>query len=478
MELTPAQWMDLLESRFTAPTGQRWQDDADRPQGLVARNKKLDLLWSYFVGDPPLPKVAYEYQDIFKDLLRKARSNYAEMCVTAVVDRLELLAVSTDVDDSANGDDRAAELMEESGLAAQLKDAFTYLCALGESYMLVMPGDDGPTFQAIDPRRCIGVTDPKNPIRLRAALIRSYDVESRQEQAHLYLPGKRWLLTRDGSQWRGLDDTDALTVAGLDGLGGIPIVRFENKLGLGEYEAHVDVLDRIIDTTLSRLVLSKFQAFRQRGVSGDEPDDDLYDDESEAATGDLARQASDWGEVFKAGPGAVWKVPAGWQFWESQQADMQGLLLSKRDDVKEFAAVTHTPLYLITPDDANGSAAGAGMLREALTCKVRDRRARVTPALKLLWRIAFAMDTVTQKRTKIRLHWGPIELNSLAEKGSASAQSKGVLSRRKILSEVWEMDPQDIEDNETELAAEAILTPTQPGAASPAIPVTAGDAAA
>lgn len=145
------------------------------------------------------------------------------------------------------------------------------------------------------------------------------------------------------------------------------------------------------------------------------------------------------------------------------------LLQAKRDDVKEFAAVTHTPLYLITPDDANGSAAGAGLLREALTCKVRDRRARVTPSLKLLWRIVFAMDGNKTRGNKIKLHWGPIEFNSLAEKGSASAQATGVLSRRRILSEVWEMEPQDIEDNEIELAAQSMLD----GAAPAPEPATA-----
>lgn len=486
--LAPAQWFDRLQARFTAPTAEKWQDKADRPCDPKPRNEQLDLLWSYYKGDPPLPQVADEFQDIFRDLLRKARCNYAEMCVTAVTNRMDLLAVSTGVDDSANGDDRAAELMEESGFAAQLKDLLDYYCAMGEAYAMVVPTVFGPIIHAIDPRRCVGIADPDNPTRLRAVLVKSYDVEADEEIAHLFLKGEKWTLQRDGSEWKRLSDKPE-EITGLDELGGIPVVRFLNKHGLGEYEAHIDVLDRIIDDTLTRLVMTKFQAFKQRGVSGDEDEEDEYDTEEPviADGGQPTKQVTDWNEVFKAGPGAVWKVPAGWQFWEGNQADMGPLLQAKRDDVKEFAAVTHTPLYLITPDDANGSAQGAGLLREALTSKVRDRRARVVPGLKLLWRIVFAMDGDASRGKKIKLHWGPIEFNSLAEKGSASAQATSVLSRRKVLEKVWEMDPADIEENELEMAAQAILDgaqqppppPTQSGSVPPVAepqvaPVAAG----
>ncbi len=459
--LTPSEWFDRLERRFTADTKPRWQDKASRPDEPRPRNEQMDLLWSYYVGDPPLPQIAPEFADIFRDIMRKSRSNYAEMCVTAVVDRMDILAVSTSADDSPNGDDRAAELMEDTGFAAQLKDLFTYYCALGEGYLMMVPTADGPTIHAIDPRRCVGIGDPNNPVRLRAALVKSYDVEEDEEIAHLFLPGEKWTLRRnDMNEWERISDSPE-PVEGLDEFGGIPVVRFENKLGLGEYEAHVDVLDRIIDTTLQRMVLTRFQAFKQRGVSGDEPEEDEYDDENQVEdSADPNRQETDWNEVFKAGPGAVWKVPAGWQFWEGQPTDLGPMLQAKRDDVKEFAAVTHTPLYMITPDDANGSAAGAGLLGEVLKSKVRDRRSRVIPGLKLVWRMVFAMDGKSKRAadvTAIKLQWGPIDFNSLAEKGSATAQAKGVLSKQRIMREIWEMPPEDIEENLAELEAERIL---------------------
>ncbi|WP_308161807.1 phage portal protein [Mycolicibacterium goodii] len=437
----------------------RWQDQRSRPEEHLPRNQMLDLLWSYYVGDPPLPQIAPEFQDIFRDVLRKSRSNYAEMCVTAVVDRMELLAVATDSDDTPNGDDRAAEIMEDTGFAATMKDLLDYFCVMGEAYGMVVPSPFGPMIHAIDPRRCVGIKDPYNPTRLRAALVKSYDVEEDEEIAHLFLPGEKWTLRRnDSRQWERISDEPEV-IEGLDELGGIPVVLFENKHGMGEYEAHVDVLDRIIDTTLQRMVLMRYQAFKQRGVSGDEADVEEFDEDGNPIEMS-EKEATDWNEVFKAGPGAVWKVPAGWSFWESGQADLTGMLNAKRDDVKEFAAVTHTPLYLITPDDANGSAAGAGLLREGLTSKVRDRRARVQPQLKLLWRITFAMDTNTEREkpvTKVKLRWGPIEFKTLAEKGSATSQAKDVLSKQRIMRDIWEMPPEDIEENLAELDAERLL---------------------
>lgn len=480
--MTPQEWFEKLNARFTATTAERWKDKLARPMLPQPRDKWLDTLWSYRVGDPPLPQIAPEFADTFKDALRKARSNHAPMCVQAMLDRTELEAISTNLDGDTNGDDIAAEIMEETGLQTRLKDMQDFKYSMGESFGMVVPpvGDAKfPTVHAIDPRRCVGIVDDDNPVRLKAALVKSYNVEEDIQEAHLFLPGGKWTVKYDGTKWANLSAEPDEVVEGLDDLGGIPVVRLENPNGLGEYEPHVDVLDRIIDTTLMRIVIMKFQGFKQRGVSGDEDEDDLaeydaddYDDADVETRNDLISEAAKWDRIFKAGPGAVWKVPAGWKFWESGPTDLTGVLQAKRDDVKEFAAVTFTPLYLVSPDDANGSATGADVLRESLTSKCRDRRVRDTPALKLLWRIIFAMCKEPRTVKTIKLEWGPIEFRSLSEKASATTQVKGTLSMKRILTDIWDMSPQEAQDNINELVAESLLLPaatTQPQT-SPARP--------
>jgi hypothetical protein len=432
-DLTPSDWFDLLDARFTARTHEVWQDG--RPfatDHLLPRHKALDRLWSYYVGDPPLPDVAEKYREIFREEMRKARCNYAPMCVGAMLDRMELQAVSTAQDEDTNGDDLAADIMDESGFAAQFKDCLAYMFGMGEGFAMVIPGDPLPSIYAIDPRRCVGIPDPQNPVRLQAALVKEFDPIRQVQRAYLFLPGEKWELEMGSiNQWQ-LTSTTAEPVTGIDHLGGVPIVRFENANGLGEYEPHVDLLDRINDTTLQRMVLTKYQSFRQRAVILEDDGDDNGDEE-EPPNLDM--------DGLSADPGSLW-VLRGAKFWESNQADLTPIITAKRDDVKEFAAVTSTPLHLITPDAANGSAEGAGLMRESATSKIRDRRARVTPPLKLLWRIAFSFANAPE-RSRVRLHWGPIEFRSLAEKGSATAQSGTALSLERTLTDIWELSPQE-----------------------------------
>lgn len=472
-ELTPEQWFDKLQQRFTADTRPQWLDNETRPCRPRPRHEQLDLLWSYYVGDPPLPQVAPEYEDVFRDIMRKSRCNPAEMCVSAVVARMELQGVSTKLDNDANGDDIANDIMENSGFASQFKDIEVFKSAMGESFGMVVPAPAGssekPTIHAIDPRRAVGIDDPINPVRLKAAMVKSYDVETNEEVAHMFLPGKKYTRRRENGDWNDFEPVE--DIEDLDDLGGIPVVKFSNPLGMGEYEGHLDLLDKLIDVTLQSMVLIRYQAFRPTAAIGDEPEEGEYDDEStdfgdttygppaslDAVDHQPKPQVTDFKKVLKAGPGEVWRLPAEWTIWQGQQADVVGMLQMKRDTAKEFAAYSHTPLYLITPDDANGSAEGAGLLREALTSKCRDRRSRDTVSTKLLWRIAFAMAGQKARGADIKLRWGPLEFKSLAEKASASSQAVGVLSKQRIMRDIWEMPPEDIAENIAELEVDRVM---------------------
>ncbi len=474
-DLTPQEWFDKLNSRFTKATRPEWSDRFHRPVAIRPRNEVLDTLWSYNVGDAPLPQVAEGYEDAFRDVIRQARCNYAPMCVNAMLDRMELHAVSTLIDNDAGGDDVAARIMDESGFGAMAKDLFSYQFSMGESFAMAVDNDTNtPTAHAIDPRRCIGIPDPANPIRLRAAVVKDYDPVQEVESAHLFLPGRRWDVKFDGTKWAIGNTDQPELITGLDRLGGIPIVRFLNPHGLGEYERHLDLLDRINDMTLKRLIVVAYQAFRQRAIIGDDQDDADEDEDSEPIDWDALAAT-----VFRANPGALWKVPDGFKFWESQALDLSSILNAKRDDVKEFAAVTGTPLHLITPDAANGSAEGAGLMRESATSKIRDRRARVTPQMKLLWRILFAFAGEADRGTSMKLHWGPVEFRTLAEKASASSQAVGTLSLQQRNEQIWEMSPEETEANINQMAAEQILLPTAPTQPTPqpapAAPATAPD---
>lgn len=477
---SPEWWFDRLMAGFSARKPAPWRPMDSNPDSLVndTRADRLERLWAYHVGRAPLPEVADGYTEVFRAVMRKARSNYAAMCVAAMLHRMKLTSVATGVD-STGDDDLFAEIAEVSNWEAMVSDLFTFLFVMSESYGMVVPPKNGgaPMITAMDPRICIGDINPANPQVLRAALVRSFDDMFGTETAVLFLPGKAFHARRQsvgalGQPLMGKWEWDSERggeagedVPNIDDWGGIPVVRLDNANGLGEFESHLDLLDRINDTTLQRIVIAWYQSFRQRAVKGDLEGDT---DDAEPMT------LEEFRNMFSADPGALWKVPAGVEFWESQQADFGPILNAKRDDVKEFAAVTFTPLNLITPDAANQSAEGASLVREGINHKVGDRRARVTPKLKMLLRMAFAMAGEPERGSKIKLNWGPLENNSLADKGSATAQVKGVLSLRSILIDIWGMSPQEAEDNITQLSAEQLLAVTTALAGQNRTPQNAG----
>lgn len=464
---SPAWWLDFLGQRFEERD--RTFDLLDplrpvnqQPIPYRTRRQRMNLLWSYYIGQPPLPQVAQDYTQTFCEVLRKGRATYAPMAITPMMDRMQLNGVSTGVDSSADGDDVARRIMEYSNFAAAIKDALAYLFVMSEAYLMVVPAapdalDKTPLITAEDPRTCIGQPDPMNPNQLQAALKIGYDPVLQREVVWLFLDGKRYQASRastpflggaftsQGFEW----DGDPVDMPELEGIGRVPIVQLVNARGMGEFEPHLDLLDRINDTILQRIVLTWYQSFRQRAVIGDlEGDDDDLDAPDEQI---------DWNDIFRADPGALWRVPKDVTFWESNQAELTPILTCIRDDVKEFAAVTSTPLHLITPDAANQSAEGASLMREGLVFKVKDRRARLAPRLIEAWKIAFAFAGEPQRGKDIKLNWGNIESFSLTEKTAAIGQTRGILSRERQLIDIMEMTPDEATQNMQELLQDDIL---------------------
>lgn len=469
---SPEWWLDHLLQKFQARD--HTYDIQDpvvdggwrQPVYWRTRRERLNLLWAYYIGRPPLPRIGEKARETFRDVLRTARANYAPKAIQPVVDRMDLLGVRTGVSDGIEGDDVGKRIMEYSNLSAAIKDAFIYLFVMSESYLMVIPAtedaaDQTPLVTAEDPRTCIGEPDPMNPNHLRAALKIGYDSMHNRVLAWLFVGGKKytascagndmWALSSYGAasfEWEGAP-VDLPGLAAVDSQ--VPIIQLVNARGMGEFEPHLDVLDRINDGIMRRIQITAYQSAKQRAIIGD-----LEDDAEDDGT-DASKEEINWDTVFDAAPDALWRVPAGTEFWESNPADITGILSSIRDDVKEFAGCVDTPLQLIAPDSANQTAEGASALKEGLVFKVKDRRARTKPRLIEVFKVAFAFAGESARASNIELIWGPVESFSLSEKAAAINQTKGVLSRNRQLQDIMEMTPDQIQQNEQELHQDAIL---------------------
>lgn len=472
---SPAWWFKILaaelqDRRHGRLGAKKWSRTTRKPTRV---RPPLDVLHDHFRGDPPLRGVAEAYEDAFREVTRLGRLNMAELVVTARTDRMGIAGFRTAAADDDFGDDLAAELMAETDLAVKAGDIHDGMEALGDSYGMVTPPRKGSKFPIItdeDARECITAHDPATGETLAALKLYRDDWDSadfgqlyiRQDDGSVehrtaFRQRSNTAITysrfRLDQHWEWKADENG-NVSGR--LARMPIVRFRNRRGVGVFEWHLDTLDRINDQILDKLVISKVQAFRQMAVKG------LPDAEKRLVNGVMTEVEIDYSDAFVAEPGSLWQVPEGVEFWESAITDIRPLLESIKDDLEHLAAATKTPLHVITPDAAQGSAEGADLMRESSISAVGRDRAHADVGWRELISTAFAfMDgeeyRVRAQKSKITTVWDPIRSYSLAERADAASKATTTLPQDAIARDIWQYPPEEIKNLRTMRGRDLLL---------------------
>lgn len=457
---------------------------------LEAERSRLDRLDSYYTGEafiaPLNPSKAV--RDAYRRLMYMARTNFAELVVEAVRERMNPSGFRTGADSDDLGDKEAWRIWQANELDADSGLVHRASLSMGDGYVIVGgvdPEIGAPVITPEDPREVITEHDPVRRRKTIAALKVFHDDVAGLDKAILYLPGYVWKaarasnewvegspLTWNGSGWDWVDFTPEKMPTDL-----VPVVRFANRADLAgcsraEFEPHIPVLDRINYTILQRLEIATLQAFKQRGVQG-VPDKDAEGNEV------------DYTDVFSADPGALWVLPETASIWESGQVDLSGIRDAIRHDVTDLAAVSRTPLFYLTPDAANGSAEGATLARESLVFKTLDRIVQAGESWEQVMSLAFtfADDPKRASRTDMETIWSSPQRWSLAERYDAAvkAQVAGV-PWRSVMQSILQFSPQEIDRMEAERASDALYmeafsTPrgakvSLPGEVAPLAPAT------
>ena len=451
--------------------------------GNQKRQLRLAKLRSYRLGDPPSPSGAEAAREAYDAFVRKARLNLAELVVSALADRIQPVGVQTGQDDDETGDEEAGAMWRRAGMDVESADVHDMVLTYGEAYVIVGPRDEltgAPIVTAEDPRFIVGDPDPVRPRFLRAALKVVYDDVVEEDRAYLYLPGQILVArnTRSQKAATGLPagaarppalqwdprtwewDTDR---SGAVPHGRMPVVRFSNKDGQGEFEAHIDTLDRVNHQILQTMVIATMQAFRVRAVKN------LPKRDSETG------KEIDYSDLLSLDPGSVWQLPADVDLWESETTDLRPLLEAIKDDLERLAASTKTPLHMISAGGVNQSAEGAQLQREGLVFKAEDRISRLRPSWNQVASLMLlAMDDPTRADlAKIWTIFAPPERLSLAERADAASKAANDLSLKMRLTKIWQMTPADAERNLSEKEDELVLQ-TQLAQALAAGPQPAG----
>lgn len=434
------------------------------------RRRRLWTLHNYYAGNPPLPQGAEAARESFEAFQRHSRSNFAELIVSAVSERMTPVGFRTALDEDVTGDAEAAAVWERAGLSVVASDVHNKMLALHEAYVIVGELDEetgAPLITAEDPRTMVGEVDPANPNRLLAALKVLHDDAAGEDRVYLYLPGEVVVASREQKHPTMASTTpDALPMlssglgihfdprgwdiderrSGRLAHGRMPVVRFRNRDGVGEYEPHIDLLNRINHQILQRMVIATMQAFRQRAVQGLPLEDEQGNE-------------IDYTDVFTLDPAAIWQLPETAKMWESGTVDLTGILSAVKDDVQHLAAVTRTPMHLLMPAGVNQSAEGASLSREGLVFKTRDRIDRTSHAWARVMSLAFLQMGQPDRAdlSRLRTLWASPERLSLAERADAASKALNDIPRRSRLIHIWGFSPAEADLMMSEWADDQLL---------------------
>lgn len=434
---------------------------------MDTRAPRLTNLRRYMDGDAPLPEGADGCREAYKQFQHKSRTNFGELIVDAVAERMipsgfTLGSVDDDIDDADvtastekqfRDNDQLRTIWKRNRLQIGVADVLREMLALSAGYMIVQQNPDKTARITCErPEQVITEQDAQFPDEVRAGLKVYRDHVEGVDVAFVHVVGQVQTYTRPLNDQFGRPQPLLHVQGGWapegppaeTGLTYVPIFPFLNRGGLGEFESHMDVLDRINWNILQRLVITAMQAYRQRATLGDLPNEDPDGNEI------------DYAEMFKPGAGALWQLPEGVTLWESQQGDTGGILNANKDDITHLAAVTRTPLPTLVPDGQNQSAEGAAFAKEGLIFKATDRVERAKAVLSRVMGAALAIENGQDTPIDdVESLWFPVERQSLTERADAAMKAQDLPWRSRMLK-IWQFSAEEVDQMETERAADML----------------------
>ena len=446
--MTPGEWLPVLAKRL--------DDCAPR----------VRLLRSYMDGNAPLPEAGRNTAESWKRFQQESRTNWGQLILEAVTDRIVVKGILVNGDAQSEVAQRAQRIWRDNRMDSVFQDWLRDGLALRRSFMMVWSDEGRARITADAPDSMSIAEDPLQPWRVRAALRCWRDRDNETDYALVMADGAFQQFTRPSR----IDDKSTLTglVQGKwdadsdpEPAGSPPVVVYNNPGGLGEYEPHLDLINRINNGILDRRVIQAMEAFRQRALKAKENTAGLPKKDAEG--NDIP-----WHEIFAPAPGALWDLPPGIDIWESTPTDLRPLLEASKDDIRQLSAVTRTPLPILMPDNTNTSAAGAIAAESGYISKCGTRLAEAKIGLEAILVKALEAEGVEGlEDLTVTVEFEPVERVSTSEKFQAAQAAKGAgLSIKAIQRDILGWGPDEIRQDALDRADEALralaLMPQQP----------------
>jgi hypothetical protein len=179
-------------------------DDAQEPgtprwylrrltQRLMGRRRRYDKLERYALGYHDLPNGDPRFVVALRHFQRKAQTNYCELVIRAVTERMTPLGFQFGTEDQVDED--AKRIWNYNDMDYQAPLLINMCATFGDAYIMVSPPDESydaaepePIWTVIDPTMCITEPDPRSPTKTLAALRLWQDDTEPVMHAVLYLP--------------------------------------------------------------------------------------------------------------------------------------------------------------------------------------------------------------------------------------------------------------------------------------------------
>lgn len=434
---TPAEWLPLLAKRMDERMGQ------------------VRLLKRYIDGDAPLPEAGRNVRASWQRFQKESRTNWGLLVREAVADRVVPSGITVGGSSTSPEAQRAQLIWRDNRMDLVFKEWFRHGLTYADAFFTVWSGDSMPIITADSPETMCVSTDPLQPWRVRAALRVWRDIDASKDFAFVWTDGARQKFSRPcyngpkmrlvrqiQGDWEPAGDVQETA-------GGPPVVVYRNPGGVGEFETHLDVINRINNGILYRRVIEAMQAFRQRALRSKDGTTGLP--QKDADGNDI-----DWARVLEPSPGCLWDLPPGIDIWESAQSDTRPLLDGSRDDIRQLSSATRTPLPMLMPDNANASAAGATATTEGYLAKCADRCIEAKIGATAVLVEALRSEGVDLQET-LEVTFEPVERVSLTEKMAAAAQAKAAgIPVKTIWRNVLGWSPEQISQADQDMAEESL----------------------
>lgn len=429
---------------------------------------RIDRLRSYTNGNAPLPEMGPNLRRSWEAFQRRALANSGALIVDSLVERLVPNGILVGETPDGPLAVQARRIWRDNRLDVAFKDAARDAATLGLGYLLVTAGEDGEAVVTREmPEQFYAEPDPLRPWKALAALKVWRSVSEGTDTMVMWADGTctRWTRScyNDRRQLieRVQGDWTLVAVGAYDGAP--PVVVLENKDRTGEFEAHTGLIDRINTGILYRLVTMAMQTYRQRAIRtpAEGPGLPATDEQGDAV---------DYQEIFEPGPGALWELPPGVEIWESQTVDLTPMLTAVKDDWRELAGETHTPLSAMLPDAANQSASGAEQPTRQLVFKAEDRILRFKPALAVMLVRALQVEgaDLAGATVTVEVKFAPPATVSMTERYAAAAQARAAGEALETIQEnILGYSPEQIAQDKQRRAEEQLALSLGLQAASP-----------